>query len=330
MIRRSITCALAVLLACCHAARGGEIGGLVDFDLLGFSGRHAARGWDVWVGAIFLDRSNPGATPLVSVDGGPELLDASALNFSTQGGWDINAIRYGKSVDLEFRYFHVNHITAEQTLLPTGDITIDLRDPLPISTSQLDVYDVTGLQSVELNLRTGKHANFALLAGFRHLTLRDTISFRGDDELALGDFNLNLSALNRLYGGQIGVDCLLSAGSFFGAGRFELKTALKAGVYGNTGSAGVSLGQMSSLDDATTVQRQSTAFVGDITISGLYYINDTWALRGGYQLLWISGVALAPDQAQHFTVTGDPQPYSADVSGNVFFNGALVSVQASW
>lgn len=329
MIRRVLACAIAALVACCQAATAGDIGGLLDFNSLGFPGQHAAEGWDVWAGAIFLDRSHPSSTTLVSASPGGPLLSASSFDFSSQGGPDINAIRYGKAVDLEFRYFHVNHITAEQTLEPVGDVDIDLMDPLLISTSELDTYDITSLQSVELNLRMGKHRRFTWLAGFRHVTLRDTISFRGDDTIALGDFSLNLNALNRLYGGQIGCDCLLATGSVFGAGRFEIKTALKAGVYGNTGSAGISLGQAGSLDGSTSVQRQSTAFVGDIAISGLYYINDTWALRAGYQLLWVSGVALASEQASHFSVSGTPAS-SADVSGDVFFNGALVSVQASW
>ena len=71
----------------------------------------------------------------------------------------------------------------------------------------------------------------------------------------------------------------------------------------------------------------NTAFLGEIGLVGVYQLTDTIALRAGYQLMWLDGVALASEQVQasnFATGTG------ADVHGDVFFHGALLGVEAQW
>jgi hypothetical protein len=69
-------------------------------------------------------------------------------------------------------------------------------------------------------------------------------------------------------------------------------------------------------------------FIGDMTASVIYKLSDTWGLRAGYNLLWISGVALAPDQ---FTFAALPAGSTA-ISGNstAFLHGASLGVEARW
>ncbi|MEX0979080.1 MAG: hypothetical protein WDZ48_09525, partial [Pirellulales bacterium] len=83
---------------------------------------------------------------------------------------------------------------------------------------------------------------------------------------------------------------------------------------------------------------QPTAFVGDLNFTGLYQLTEHWAVRVGYQLLWISGVALASEQSSVGGGFGgavatqaffDPS-FPIVTSGDVFFHGALVSAQANW
>jgi hypothetical protein len=51
-------------------------------------------------------------------------------------------------------------------------------------------------------------------------------------------------------------------------------------------------------------------------------------MRFGYQALWLEGVALAPDQ---LPVTDVTVPFAlVDTSGDVFFHGGFVGLEAVW
>ena len=75
-----------------------------------------------------------------------------------------------------------------------------------------------------------------------------------------------------------------------------------------------------------------TAFLGELAAIGRYMVTDNIAVRGGYRLLWIDGVALASDQV---SVTAFVPPALApgrgiNSSGDLFFHGAVVGVEAFW
>ena len=70
------------------------------------------------------------------------------------------------------------------------------------------------------------------------------------------------------------------------------------------------------------------AFLGELTLSAAYQLNETWGLRAGYNLMWISGVALAPDQLDFsFTPTSGSQLSN---SGSLFIHGASLGLEARW
>ncbi len=68
------------------------------------------------------------------------------------------------------------------------------------------------------------------------------------------------------------------------------------------------------------------AFVGDLNLTGIYQLNRIWGLRVGYNLIWIEGVALAPDQLD-FTNTPDSGS-DLDGDGGVFLHGVNVGFEA--
>lgn len=69
----------------------------------------------------------------------------------------------------------------------------------------------------------------------------------------------------------------------------------------------------------------NTALLGEIGLFGVYQLTDAIAIRAGYQLMWLDGVALASEQVQTTNfATG------TDVQGDVFFHGALIGVEARW
>jgi hypothetical protein len=69
------------------------------------------------------------------------------------------------------------------------------------------------------------------------------------------------------------------------------------------------------------------AFVGEIGITGAYQMTPHIALRGGYQLLWIQGVAIATEQVGATTLLTRS---SIDTGGGEFFHRALAGLEFTW
>ena len=70
------------------------------------------------------------------------------------------------------------------------------------------------------------------------------------------------------------------------------------------------------------------AFVGDLNLTGICPINHLWGLRAGYNLIWIEGVALAPNQLD-FTNTFTSGT-RLSTNGGVFLHGLNVGLEARW
>jgi hypothetical protein len=111
--------------------------------------------------------------------------------------------------------------------------------------------------------------------------------------------------------------------------RFRLDSWIKAGIYYDLirHRSAIEFPPGSQIFTPVNQRDNNTAFLGEIGLVGVYQLTDTIAIRGGYQLLWLDGVALASEQVRtsnFFTGTG------TDVHGDVFFHGALVGVEAQW
>ncbi len=78
----------------------------------------------------------------------------------------------------------------------------------------------------------------------------------------------------------------------------------------------------------TTVSDTDVAFVGDMNLTAIYRWNDVWNLRAGRNLIWISGVALAPNQLD---LSGAfPAGNQLDSDGDVFLHAVSLGVEAGW
>jgi hypothetical protein len=76
-----------------------------------------------------------------------------------------------------------------------------------------------------------------------------------------------------------------------------LKTA-KAGVYGNAADNDFTLIVSDGQRFDAGAAEDDVAFVGEIDLRASYPISRHVSLTGGYQLLWIDGVALASNEAR--------------------------------
>ena len=75
-------------------------------------------------------------------------------------------------------------------------------------------------------------------------------------------------------------------------------------------------------------QRHRTvpSFVGEVGLIGNVSLNKCWSLRAGYEVMWITNVALAPDQAATVQFGAPPTGGMYD-KATAFYYGATASIE---
>jgi hypothetical protein len=73
---------------------------------------------------------------------------------------------------------------------------------------------------------------------------------------------------------------------------------------------------------------QNLAFVGELNCTLVRQLTNYWYVRGGYNLIWIDGVALAPNQLD-FTLT-NTSGTTTNTGGTMFLHGVNVGFEARW
>ncbi len=132
--------------------------------------------------------------------------------------------------------------------------------------------------------------NIGLLIGFRYFYLQDQL-FTTFNDVQTGSSSYNISSYNNLFGGQIGGRLSRERGNF----GFDFTG--KAGVYGNDIHSSQRVSDFSGFEQRNnSVNAGQLAFLGDLQLNTTYRFSQKWSLRGGYQVYWIQGLALAPSQ----------------------------------
>jgi hypothetical protein len=293
--------------------------------------------WSVRAGAVFMQRNTPAGGLILSErePGLPDLgqtVDASDFNFSMTSGFDLELLRQRENWDFQFRLFTLSNTAGPMGFTSADQGWMNFEQPVgfadgPTRTSARYVYDFS---SEEFNFSYHWNDWFRPLIGLRIVGLNERldVQLHALDPITLRDtahlWDVDVNAYNTLVGLQIG-----SQFSFFNRGPFRLESVLKAGVYGNAAANSSRLryheiGQYYFTD----ADKGNVAFVGEIGLSGAYQITPHWACSLGYQLLWIDGLALAPQQLP----VSNPMDNSAAVhtASSVFFHGAFATVEYQW
>ncbi|MFM7107177.1 MAG: hypothetical protein ACKOZU_00975 [Planctomycetaceae bacterium] len=80
--------------------------------------------------------------------------------------------------------------------------------------------------------------------------------------------------------------------------------------------------------DARSAHDGGLGFIGNVNGSVIYRLTDTWGLRCGYTLIWLTNAALAPSQ---WDFTDTPASGSGiNDNGTVFLHGANLGLEARW
>lgn len=304
--------------------------------------------------AVFLQRDNQSANQTLAANqnSGEPIISGGQLQFPTQPGLrlfygDVDAGGLG----WETGYLGVWNMFANREV--PGDANIRAADPLALlvddfnDRSQARATYTSTLNSIEVNGFTrwddgggGRFARYPWqrgpayhrgtwdwLAGFRWAGLDESAALTLTGGATPVPSAYSLRSTTNLFGMQLG-----------GRGRLEwerwaVESWAKAALAGTMMSQSQDPIFNAATPDppirtARSANETGVGFIGDINATLVYKLADGWALRAGYNLIWLSGVALAPNQFDF----GDLPTSGTGLNGGagVFLHGGSLGVEARW
>ncbi len=273
------------------------------------------------VDALFLDRTQQSDSRSLVLDNQTldEELNTNDLDFNMMAGVRATlGLKLANCKAIELTYFGLQD--WDETQIVQGDD--NLRIPGELALASTDFLDADQIQvdysahidNGEVNL-VHTNSRLSVLGGFRYLGLTEFMRINSFD-VDTGSSDYIIQTANDLFGGQIGVrwnKCV---------GPLNVKLTSKGGLFFNDASQ---LQFVSDLDNGFNFRNSrgddttSSAFIIDLGVDAGLCLTEFMSLRGGYNLMWVDRLALAPDQLD-FTDT----PFSGtgiSTNGNAFFHG---------
>lgn len=206
------------------------------------------------------------------------------------------------------------------------------------------VTDNTSVNSIELNFvfheydggynrRSGRPAQrcegydgglLDWIVGFRWAGLDDA-AMLGITPLDAPASSYGVTTSSNLFAGQVGTRGRMA---FEG---WAIEGTMKVGI------AGTMLSQSQKMYDTFSPTpfraplsngTDGMGMIADMNLSAVYRLSDVWGLRVGYNLLWFTGVALAPDQWD-FTPS-ETAGTAIHGTGSLFLGGGNLGLEARW
>jgi len=320
----------------------------------------APRWYDFAVDYMMLKRDNTGQNREISRfggPGGPTALQTNQIDFgSYKPGFRFSAaLQIAAANSLEFTYFGMFNYTGHATARAAGNNLFSVfsnfgQGPFGGFTEfdQANFQQITyqsTFDSFETNWRCRWMApncryQGSWLVGVRHFILNEKFRFfsqSGENGIPGPVTNIipaqgrdDTDTTNDLTGLQIGGDtwiCILPG--------LRAGAELQAGVYGNHIGVNTTIGSnMTQTQFREHLADNNVSFLGQVNLLATYRINYNWSLRGGYQFLYVSGVALAPENfnpvAPFINDPFRPRVQHVFDNGFAFYHGWNVGVEFMW
>ncbi|MDG2015370.1 MAG: hypothetical protein P8J33_17825 [Pirellulaceae bacterium] len=287
--------------------------------------------WTAQLNYLYMTRKNSSSVPLLLDNTGATKYNADQLDYGWKGGWDVAlSRRTGPNSNFELRYFQLRDWSASAEVdVAAGDRIATtpvsfLAVPGPATMSYLAD---TKLNSFEFNFvnRGATASRFRFAIGFRWIEVSENLA-QTYTTGSIETTTLEIDTNNHLYGLQLASD-----GVLFNTGCFSVAAWVKGGAYANWGDQATTFSNIagdtliySSLD------RTTPSFMGETGLIADWSIFPSVSLVAGYQILYIAGLALAPDQLQNMSSIGTGlTPIVLDQS-DAFYHGALLGVDVHW
>lgn len=162
--------------------------------------------------------------------------------------------------------------------------------------------------------------------------------FRGDvigGAAAAGsvlDIDFESDVDNQLVGAQVAVH-----GVFFENDYVLLEASLKTGAYLNHVNVILTETYVEQNRERSTYQKihrdekDAVAFLGNAGLTGGYKLRENIRVKAGYEVMFMSGVALATDQWHAVQAdNAGPTRLDLDASGSIFVHGGNASLEVIW
>jgi hypothetical protein len=281
-------------------------------------------GWYARGDALFLTRTDTREKVLTVSDAGTfdileddiPLITTDDLTFDNfEAGWRTELGRsFGNGLAIEGNYWKIDSWDARAQITSNGILaTSPIADALsPPDFPDFALFDVddfyqalqhtydyhSEIFSSEINVRaTWRWHNFvrSQLAGIRFLQLRDSLLFVSqDDRLAtpadgIGVYDIRTQ--NNLLGIQYGEELMMPL-----LGSATLTVNSKVGLYWNDIEQRSSIFNTGNFLVDTINTNEHLALVAELGAFTNVKITDMCSIRGGYNIVYLDGVALAPEQ----------------------------------
>ena len=299
------------------------------------------RSWYGYADSVFLRRSHPGSYSLF-VDEATllnETMNVDAFDFDyafgprvtlgrrfgcngcwgIEGSWlDIDGwdetLTVGDGNALRGPGFFAG-ATALYQPAPPGTVNFQVNYGHDLATADINlVHDVCGW------------CWFTPLFGFRWLEVNENLNVTETD-IPLPNL-LDIQTSNQMYGLQTG-----GYVHFINGCRFKLDGVLKCGFLMNSATQNTS---SAFLGPAVTASDYNLGIYGEAGLNLRYQVTCRLALRAGYQVMFIDGVALAPDQIRT-TSLGNASSIPPTINagsvandGTLFYDGGDAGLEWCW
>lgn len=325
------------------------------------------RWFDVAADFMFLTREDVSRTVNFTSDGPAGLgdpfivLSTDSIDFDHEPGFRFQAaIQWGASSNIEFGYFGLfNFARAAQVTSETDDLYSVFSDfgtnPPPESgppirrggftdTDSAEFHSIeysSNFDTFELGFRRRWMApncriQGSWLAGARYFWLKEDFIHRtrvnypdpNDPSTNITGFlDYEVGTRNSLTGFQVGGDLWVTL-----VPGIQLGSELKAGIYGNRAKQRTTINaQTLALPIEERAERDSAAFLAEANLSATWRVNQHLTARGGYTLVYIDGVALAPENfnGEPPFVSGARTVFIND-NGDLFLHGFTAGLEWMW
>lgn len=267
---------------------------------------------------LFLWRQTP-PTQMLAQDffTGTNVLDLTDIAPSMGSNVRFGAVVHYGWPDFEGIYYAIDNWNRSATATGLALVMPDV-DPISIFDSAFGGYAYQ-LRNGEVNLRFKVANGFTVISGVRFNQLKEQLLLTGS-LTGFGSTSVATNVKNDLYGGQLGADFAIGQA----ISPFYLNALIKGGIYSNqvevTRSMVTTLGSTPS--DIRLFDGHE-AFVGEVSLKATYEFSRFVAVYGGYQVLWLGGIATSPDHASPTVTTIDDQQ-------TAFFHGAFMGLNVNW
>lgn len=184
------------------------------------------------------------------------------------------------------------------------------------------------LQNAEINLR--RHvgmppgrADVSFLFGLRYVRVAEGFDYFSTTVTGVSS-NLGVTARNDMIGPQIGMLV-----EFFKEQCWWINFEMKGAILHNSATQDTVFATGAGAFPGHAAEND-TAFLGDLSLDGVYRFSPRFSARFGYQIIWIGGLALATENANPDVNILTSGPARVVNDGEVVYHGPHAGLEFAW